>query len=490
MMLKIIDPAGWSWDRPVAQMIKVSSRGLIGNDRTDFIKSAGHVFADILDNIKVAKDEVPVHLLALGASEAYGANRNGDGFKEADCRTHHKTFEKSARWYRNHQNKDPEKSYGYIKASAYSETMRRVELLPMLNASKEAAERNGGFVADDELQKLAKGEDIPVSMACKIAFDVCSGCGNKARTRAEYCTDKTCKYGGCKDNLTKVAYDGHLLHVDNPNPLWFDISNVFRPADRIAYGTKADYLEKAASHTFMPGAAMADALGLTLPLHVLASTSDDYQSAAVEGQIKIAYAMATLEATGSVSNLDKSAAACVTRIDNETLQLMGSPGSEKFAQALSALAQRTIVLPLADFAAWVGKSASVSQASSLLPGIYSRMISDTKLEQKVAGSPFNARSTKIASAELRRRLDGYMPSHSFEPKIVTDRVITSSWSAQPAWKDKSGFCNEKQAAAGTEARQLAEAYALYKLAAVYRLAETSESFGSIARLALVQNSVE
>ena len=79
-------------------------------------------------------------------------------------------------------------------------------------------------------------------MACRIPFDVCSGCGHKARTRAEYCKAATCKYGGCHDNLGKIAADGHILHVDNPNPSFFDISNVFRPADRTAYGVKADWL--------------------------------------------------------------------------------------------------------------------------------------------------------------------------------------------------------------------------------------------------------
>ena len=92
-------------DRPIVQRVKVSSRGLRGSDRSEFLKTASHEFVELIDRTKVAKDEEPIHLIALGASEAYGPNRNGDGFKEATCQKYHGTFKKYARWYRNHKNK-------------------------------------------------------------------------------------------------------------------------------------------------------------------------------------------------------------------------------------------------------------------------------------------------------------------------------------------------------------------------------------------------
>lgn len=165
-MIKIVSPSGWDFDGPIMTPIKISSRGLIGNDRSDFIKRASHTFLPFLDEIKFAADEEPVHAIALGASEAWGVNRNGDGFKEATCKRYHNTFEKFARAFRNHKNKNPAESYGVIKKSAYHDTMRRVELLLGYNKTKEAAERNGGFVADKEIEKLARGEDLAVSMAC------------------------------------------------------------------------------------------------------------------------------------------------------------------------------------------------------------------------------------------------------------------------------------------------------------------------------------
>ena len=104
-MVKVFSPRGWNWDEPIAQMIKISSRGLRGNDRSDFIKRASHSFADLVDKIHPGDGEQPMHYLAVGATEAWGPNRNGDGFKLATCRGYHDTFTKYAWWYRNHKNK-------------------------------------------------------------------------------------------------------------------------------------------------------------------------------------------------------------------------------------------------------------------------------------------------------------------------------------------------------------------------------------------------
>ena len=234
-MLKIITPGSWNFDEPIVQIVKVASGGLRGDDLRSFIKRAGHNFADKVQSIDLSPGEVPVHLIALGATEFYGPNRNGDGFTEATCKKYHDTFRKNARWYRNHKNKDTKKSYGVVKLAHYNDDMKRVELIIALNSNEKAAKHNDGLVANEEMEKLAKGDDIAVSMACRVPFDVCSGCGNRARNRNEYCDSALCKYGGLRSNIGAVLEDGHILHADNPDPDFFDISRVFRPADRIAY---------------------------------------------------------------------------------------------------------------------------------------------------------------------------------------------------------------------------------------------------------------
>lgn len=182
-MIKLVSPAGWDFDRQVVTPLKISSRGLIGHDRAQLVKTAGVALAQAIDGVKLAADEEPVHVLALGERDHWGANRNGDGFTDHECRTCHPTFVKFARWYRAHKNRPPHPSYGLVKASVYNEPMRRVELLCALNATKAAADRNGGLVADKELEKLARGDDLPVSMACSVPYDECFVAGTLVETQ-------------------------------------------------------------------------------------------------------------------------------------------------------------------------------------------------------------------------------------------------------------------------------------------------------------------
>lgn len=165
-MLKVMSPLDWDFDIEPMSMVKVSSRGLLSNDLHSLVKRAGHEFAHQIKAADLKPGDIPVHLIALGATEGYGCNRNGDGFTMDTCRKKHNTFVKHARWYRRHKNKEPDNSWGYVKLAHVNEDMKRIELLAVLNGTKEAAERNGGHVADEELALIAKGDPIPVSMAC------------------------------------------------------------------------------------------------------------------------------------------------------------------------------------------------------------------------------------------------------------------------------------------------------------------------------------
>ncbi len=243
MMLKYFSSEDWNWDIEPVALVKRSSAGRVtGRDRSVLLKRAGDDrILQRIARLPLKAGEEPIHVIALGASQWYGPNRKGDAFRQEVLQRYHDTFTTHARHYRHHQNTDPAESYGIVKAAWYNDRMHRVELLVALNATEEAARRNGGKVADWELNKLASSGDFPVSMACRVSYDVCSGCGNRARTREDYCDEDRCPYGGCKKHMAKVAYDGHLLHVDNPDPVFVDISTVIRPADRTAYAARADW---------------------------------------------------------------------------------------------------------------------------------------------------------------------------------------------------------------------------------------------------------
>src|SRR6266700_2090328 len=134
-MVKIISPDSYNFEQEQVQLIKVSSYGLRGSDLGEFIKRANHEMANVFKKLAFEKDEIPIHLIALGSTEKYGNNRNGDGFSENACRKYHNTFVKNARFFRDHKNKDKAKSYGIIKHSMYNEDMGRIELIIALNGT-------------------------------------------------------------------------------------------------------------------------------------------------------------------------------------------------------------------------------------------------------------------------------------------------------------------------------------------------------------------
>jgi len=504
-MVKIVSPCGWDFDGPVVSLVKVASRGLRGHDRDLFIKRAygsANVFLPYLDSVKFAADEEPVHLIALGASEAYGANRNGDGFKEATCKACHDTFVKFARFYRNHKNKDTAISYGHVKLSAYNPVMRRVELLVALNKEKSAVDRNGGFVADKELEKLAKGQDIPVSMACRVPYDICSECGNKARTRDEYCKAASCPGGGCSENLTKLVKKGsdvRHVHVDNPTPHWFDISAVFRPADRIAYGSRADWLQKAAADAWdgsygTDGAKMATDLQVMAPLAVVLAMDTMLPgewTPYLGDQVKIAHGLDLMEQREHLHVHDEVkrafAADMQPDVDLVALDLI-SDNQQKVAAALGALADQKIVLSLRDFARMTKRADFTDDAGSCLKGVYGRMIADGSLEKRLAQNKY-APAEKLASVKQRQLAATMRQTYALEKHAVDHRCQVSALRQHRLPESKSTFWNEKKAHDNTTAEELARDYAIYKVAALRRISQFDDEFLLTARLSACQNQV-
>ena len=265
-MLKILPHNSFDFNEPVVSLIKTSNGKLRGLDKRAFLKRADERFIDILEKDPPKAGDVPILLIALGAGEYFGPNRNGDYFSVAACQKYAQTFVKHARFFRNHINTNKARSYGIVKAAQYNPKAARIELVVYLNGNEVAARRNGGLVADKEIEALESGEDIPVSMSCRVPYDVCSGCGHRSRARDEYCDETICvKYGGLRDNIGRLFEDGHILCAHNPVCDWFDISHVFSPADRIAYVLGELALEKKANNSVVCGAELAEKLGLQTP---------------------------------------------------------------------------------------------------------------------------------------------------------------------------------------------------------------------------------
>ena len=207
-------------------------------------KKAAH--ADILkyiDTLSPKEGFTYLHINAMTAGEYHGSNRNADFFPEDNLRVYHKTFETSpAHVFRSHINKDPKKAYGKVIFAIYNENMHRVELI---------AECPNELV-EDLNARIAAGDFPTTSMACKTPWDTCSICGNKAKSRQEYCHHLT-------NELGKLYPDGRKVYAINDAPLhFFDISIVVRPAD-----VNSSILQKVANEHTIGSAELAEMEGLT-----------------------------------------------------------------------------------------------------------------------------------------------------------------------------------------------------------------------------------
>lgn len=260
-MYKIIPPDSWDFGVASTQLVKAAHDGLRGHDYSALIKRAGHELAQWVQTQDKPHDEEWVHGIIMGAHESSGQNRNADSWSSKNLQRDHTTFETHARAYRDHKNTDPAKSYGIIKKSWFNPEMKRVELIIAYNATPEAARRNGGLVADRELEKLASGKPLALSMGCSVPHDVCALCNKHSKTRAEYCDEHSCTYLGMKKHAGRVYDDGAVQYVDNPNSTFRDCSHVARGADRTAF--VLGKVAAAGPNQTVTGAELAELLGIS-----------------------------------------------------------------------------------------------------------------------------------------------------------------------------------------------------------------------------------
>lgn len=217
MISKLILNSAFDFDGDTVSIVPIHSRGV---DVTYMRKHASFssVFAPFLDTYEPQKNQTVIHVIAVGDEEMYGPNRNGDGFSREDNVTAHRSFVDNGHVFKHHQNDDPFKAVGDVIQSAHSAQMSRIELLLGLDNNK----------CDKEIHALDKNGDLPVSMGSMQDYDVCSICKNKAPTARDHCHH-------IKNMLGMVLNDGRRVYMQNPRPKYFDISLVFKPADRIAY---------------------------------------------------------------------------------------------------------------------------------------------------------------------------------------------------------------------------------------------------------------
>lgn len=399
--------------------------------------------ADVF-NFEVAGD----HTYSGPNVDSHNCNRNGDGFKIAMLRRCAPSFVKHAKFFRHHDNTKTSPYYGSIKLAHVNERMGRVELLCLLNETKEAAEMYGGRVADEEVRWLKSGKDLAGSMAISIPHDVCSACGNKAPTRKQYCKSAeeggTCTLFGCVNGLTKISNDGHIQHVDNPDGTFFDYSKVRRPADRTAFGNVADYLCKCASEKRAAGGSELAELEMVFapPDIALVGMLTERQ----KQHFKVAYELAEKE----------------RELQSRTFRADGiRPRTEiawgtKRSQELAAASDVGILLSFTEFGRLNGWSDErIKESSEHVPGVFVRLASDGRLEETIRNNRYGYTGSDMATRD------------AFRSKFAADCALTPDAVRRRATLDMldNQAPTVKVAAALPEADDSdAVAYAAYKIA--------------------------
>ncbi len=462
MINKAIIAGSFDFDFPAMRLVPLHSRGI---DREFFTKSAA-VLTKEIDEVRPEQGKACIHLIATGDQETYGINRNGDGFpKIANIERHH-TFVTDAHAFKHHVNKDPKTASGVVKASAYNPNMYRTELLVIVDEGKWS----------QSLDKLANDELAPVSMACRVPYDECTLCHNHAKTRADYCDCLT-------NNITKVAANGIHIGAINRYPTYFDISEVHRNADRIAFG-----LQKVAAAAVMSGAELAEHLGLDIP-HILFEPSSDPCAA---------QKLAALE---HLARMEKEIEGVIAgKADKKGIHRLlpathTESVSEKDAEALHRadpraifgyLAKEGVCLPIEGFYRVVYGSeydtvaAQVEKAAECLPGIFTKL--SRCPEKATEDGSYDANGGAVAPPvrDLIHKLARRMSMH--EGPAVT-RITITAVRQKPT---KLAAVTVKEASA--EADFMASEYAKYQLSYVTGM----ENSGSdrILMLTALQNYVK
>ena len=278
--------------------------------------------ARYISNLTPRRDAQYVLVNAMGATEWYGSNVNGDSFPEAslihrpDNWTGNPLIDRIAgkNWtygyptfynahaFAHHRNKDAAQAFGDVELSAWNPAMKRVELVVRVDQDK--CQRFGGTGVWD---KLRAGSYPDVSMGTRVPYDTCSICLDRdlyakairtfdpkqhphpgiaalefhkklkkqnglgirglSITRKDYCEH-------ARGLMNRILPDGRKVWVDNDYPRFFDISFVFIGADKTAK-TMLFISSGGRRYDMKPSAEMAEDMGVKESDEKVASVQDE-----------------------------------------------------------------------------------------------------------------------------------------------------------------------------------------------------------------------
>lgn len=426
-------------------------------------------------------DHVGLHLVALGDVERYGFNRNGDGFPKKACQEYHPTFVKNGHVYEHHKNKDPKKALGSIKMSAYNEPQARIELF--IHAHKEKAASH--------LDKMEKSGEVPFSMACRVQYDRCNAC-NATRKNAK--DPNMCDH--VRYELGKVAEDGTVYGVHNDEPKFFDISFVYRPADRIAWD-----LKKVASDGTIDSVELAKEAGIWTPEElavdspsVLTKLEDLRKLAEAEQEIfRVANADYRQQRRSLAWQMCKAASTPFSNSQIENLRRFEVPDT------MSALARANVILDPISFCKYaMGTDLSelapfVDEIEQAAAGMFSRLMKEARAVDVCSDGYYDVDASLVdqCPSALRSAVFAMKSSASFGEKDASARAVASTINGIEPELVKNA-ADQPVNSFSQVANCVIEKYASYKLAALSAVRHFHPEDNNTCRelLAAAQNMIQ
>lgn len=436
--------------------------------------------ASIKDQLKVEKtpNQTDVHIIALGAYEGTGFNRNLDCFLEEDCEKKYNTFTKAGRAvHRNHKNKKKDPKYGNIKAAAYNKDQKRIELIVGLDNDK----------CSDILDKIEKGEETSWSMASRQRFDCCSLCGHKAKDDNHRCEH-------IPNRLGEITKEGQIIGMINPDPDWFEISYVKRGADRLAFT-----LNKLASSSNLKPLLPSDYLkiydGFCVPLEETLISKKASDKRALLSKLSVLEKRLDAVANGKIESTydkvlrdEKSKLNAVPSLSKETIDEL-----RKFepAKLMKVLAEHGIILDSDEFSDYlfanrINKEDKEDAKSFLRSGFRDLEEGENDDAGEVLNSEtFSPSFSSIIPPEIKKIVSSLFEDKSLMDGPAHNRVIHIT--IQGGLKQPQGLKKIEKKSHNKFASELAKQYLSYKLAALQHMQEKNILTDDILLNAVIQN---
>ena len=387
-------------------------------------------------------------------------------FLEDDCIKNHHYFAKSDRAvHRHHKNKPKDPKYGNIKAAAYNKKMRRIELIVGLDKDK----------CSDILNEQENTGNTNWSMASKQAEDICSWCKHHAKTDKDRCSH-------IPANIGEINKLGEMCGMINPDPRWFEISYVRRPADRIGMS-----LGKVASDISRPMTS-ADYLNLYgdlyLPDDVLISKKAEDKRELLQKLAELEKHIEAVSNSTPVTRKDKfikehgHKLKHTANIDDTS---MDSLRKMEPSLVLKTLADHGIIFSPEDFSKYLFDNRvhknSVEGMKSHLPSIYNKL-NNEDAGKAVNDEKFEPSQSGTVPEEVKKTVGKLHEGHSLESGPAMRRmmmiIISGGSPTQEPTKQASDL-------------EFAKQYATYKLAALNYLNEQGKLDDELMLNAILQN---